>query len=79
MTEKDIESGEVEIIAPKVTKSSNPAIEQACDSCRKRKLKCSKDFPRCTKCTQHNWNCSYSPRTVRSPLTRAHLTEVENK
>ncbi|CAK9439734.1 uncharacterized protein LODBEIA_P38340 [Lodderomyces beijingensis] len=54
-------------------------IEQACDSCRKRKLKCSKEYPRCSKCIQHNWGCSYSPRTVRSPLTRAHLTDVENK
>ncbi|EDK44151.1 conserved hypothetical protein [Lodderomyces elongisporus NRRL YB-4239] len=54
-------------------------IEQACDSCRKRKLKCSKEYPRCSKCIQHKWCCSYSPRTVRSPLTRAHLTEVENK
>ena len=54
-------------------------IEQACDSCRKRKLKCSKEYPRCTKCIQHKWCCSYSPRTIRSPLTRAHLTEVENR
>lgn len=59
--------------------SKAPAIEQACDSCRKRKLKCSKEYPRCSKCIQHNWSCSYSPRTVRSPLTRAHLTEVENR
>ncbi|CAX44256.1 regulatory protein GAL4 homologue, putative [Candida dubliniensis CD36] len=56
----------------------NP-IEQACDSCRKRKLKCSKEFPRCSKCIQHKWCCSYSPRTIRSPLTRAHLTEVETR
>lgn len=57
----------------------NNLIEQACDSCRKRKLKCSKESPKCSKCIQHNWCCSYSPRTVRSPLTRAHLTQVENK
>lgn len=57
----------------------NVSIEQACDSCRKRKLKCSKEFPKCLKCIQHNWCCNYSPRTVRSPLTRAHLTEVEGK
>lgn len=57
----------------------NVAIEQACDSCRKRKLKCSKEFPKCLKCIQHSWCCTYSPRTVRSPLTRAHLTEVEKK
>lgn len=58
---------------------SQPAIEQACDSCRKRKLKCSKEFPKCSKCVQHSWGCCYSPRTVRSPLTRVHLTGVENR
>lgn len=61
------------------TTSSIPVIEQACDSCRKRKLKCSKEYPRCSKCIQHKWCCSYSPRTVRLPLTRAHLTDVETK
>ncbi|KAH3680150.1 hypothetical protein WICPIJ_008363 [Wickerhamomyces pijperi] len=54
-------------------------IEQACDSCRKRKLKCSKDLPKCSKCIQHGWSCTYSPRVVRSPLTRIHLTKVENR
>ncbi|ODV94177.1 hypothetical protein PACTADRAFT_22871, partial [Pachysolen tannophilus NRRL Y-2460] len=54
-------------------------IEQACDSCRKRKLRCSKEYPKCSKCIQHSWDCKYSPRMVRSPLTRAHLTSVENK
>lgn len=58
---------------------TEPIIEQACDSCRRRKLKCSKQFPKCTKCQTHDWNCSYSPRTVRSPLTRNHLTKMENK
>lgn len=55
------------------------SIEQACDSCRKRKLKCLKETPKCLKCAQHSWCCSYLPRTVRSPLTRAHLTQVENR
>lgn len=58
---------------------ANVNIEQACDSCRKRKLKCLKEYPRCSKCEQHKWCCSYLPRTVRSPLTRRYLTEVENK
>lgn len=52
---------------------------QACDSCRKRKLKCTKDVPKCTKCATHGWDCVYSPKAVRSPLTRAYLTEVEEK
>ncbi|KGK35486.1 hypothetical protein JL09_g5364, partial [Pichia kudriavzevii] len=54
-------------------------IEQACDSCRKRKLKCSKELPRCSKCIAHKWDCVYSPKTIRSPLTRSHLTQVENE
>lgn len=27
----------------------------------------------------HGWDCHYSPRVVRSPLTRVHLTKVENR
>ena len=54
-------------------------MEQACDLCRIKKLKCSKEKPRCTKCRKNNWTCTYSPKVKRSPLTRAHLTDVENK
>lgn len=57
----------------------NLSIEQACDSCRKRKLKCSKSLPKCSKCLEHSWECSYSPKQIRSPLTRSHLTEVETR
>lgn len=52
---------------------------QACDSCRVRKLKCTKEYPTCSKCKEHGWKCVYSPKIVRSPLTRAYLTQVENK
>ncbi|SCU99111.1 LAFA_0G22056g1_1 [Lachancea sp. 'fantastica'] len=54
-------------------------MELACDSCRKKKLRCSREFPTCSKCVENNWECHYSPRQTRSPLTRAHLTSVENK
>lgn len=54
-------------------------IEQACDSCRVRKLKCSKDLPACSKCVQYNRKCHYSPKTIRSPLTRKYLTKVEDR
>ncbi|CAR30135.1 galactose-responsive transcription factor GAL4 [Lachancea thermotolerans CBS 6340] len=53
--------------------------EQACDWCRRKKLKCSREHPICSNCFKHNWDCHYSPKKVRSPLTRAHLTEVENR
>ncbi|KAK9451149.1 fungal-specific transcription factor domain-containing protein [Limtongia smithiae] len=54
-------------------------IEQACDSCRRRKLKCTKDFPVCGHCRRHKRDCVYSPRAIRSPLTRKYLTQVENR
>ncbi|KAK9459669.1 fungal-specific transcription factor domain-containing protein [Lipomyces oligophaga] len=54
-------------------------IEQACDSCRRRKLKCTKEFPICAYCRRHKRECVYSPRAVRSPLTRKYLTQVENR
>ncbi|KAG7693410.1 hypothetical protein KL930_003986 [Ogataea haglerorum] len=58
---------------------NKPLIEQACDSCRRRKLRCTKELPKCSKCMDHGWECVYSPRAVRSPLTRAYLTKVENR
>ncbi|KAJ8102338.1 fungal-specific transcription factor domain-containing protein [Lipomyces tetrasporus] len=54
-------------------------IEQACDSCRRRKLKCTKDYPICGHCRRHRRECIYSPRAVRSPLTRKYLTQVETR
>ncbi|KAK9354928.1 fungal-specific transcription factor domain-containing protein [Lipomyces doorenjongii] len=54
-------------------------VEQACDSCRRRKLKCTKDYPICGHCRRHRRECIYSPRAVRSPLTRKYLTQVETR
>ncbi|KAK9364647.1 fungal-specific transcription factor domain-containing protein [Lipomyces kononenkoae] len=54
-------------------------VEQACDSCRRRKLKCTKEYPICGHCRRHKRECIYSPRAVRSPLTRKYLTQVETR
>lgn len=54
-------------------------MDRACDSCRLKKLKCSKTRPKCAKCLKNGWECCYSPKTRRSPLTRVHLTEVESR
>uniref|UniRef100_A0A8H7KD69 Zn(2)-C6 fungal-type domain-containing protein n=1 Tax=Bionectria ochroleuca TaxID=29856 RepID=A0A8H7KD69_BIOOC len=51
----------------------------ACDHCRAKKLKCSKDRPECSACVKSARPCHYSGRTLRSPLTRAHLTRVERR
>lgn len=54
-------------------------MDRACDSCRFKKLKCSKTRPKCKKCLINRWDCYYSPKIKRSPLTRVHLTDVETK
>lgn len=54
-------------------------MDRACDSCRFKKLKCSKTRPRCEKCVKNGWDCCYSPKIRRSPLTRVYLTEVESR
>ncbi|CDK27082.1 unnamed protein product [Kuraishia capsulata CBS 1993] len=56
-----------------------PSHQQACDSCRLRKLKCSKTTPKCSNCRENGFTCVYSPKVIRSPLTRAHLTKVESR
>ncbi|KAH8803555.1 Zn(II)2Cys6 transcription factor [Xylogone sp. PMI_703] len=51
----------------------------ACDECRERKLKCSKDRPSCVNCIQQGKKCQYSPKVNRTPLTRQNLTEAEDR
>ncbi|KAF7718772.1 Fungal Zn(2)-Cys(6) binuclear cluster domain-containing protein [Penicillium ucsense] len=51
----------------------------ACDECRLRKSRCSKDRPVCLQCQQLGKDCRYSPKVTRSPLTRQHLTYVEDR
>ncbi|CAI7578145.1 unnamed protein product [Penicillium glandicola] len=51
----------------------------ACDECRLRKSRCSKERPVCLQCRQLNKECLYSPKVSRSPLTRQHLTYVEDR
>ena len=57
----------------------NRIARHACDLCRARKYKCSKERPSCQLCRQHKRPCHYTGQVVRSPLTRVHLTNVENR
>ncbi|OJJ43461.1 hypothetical protein ASPZODRAFT_74508 [Penicilliopsis zonata CBS 506.65] len=59
--------------------STRDSHSYACDECRLRKSKCSKERPICAQCRQLNKECSYSPKITRSPLTRQHLTCVEDR
>ncbi|OJJ36079.1 hypothetical protein ASPWEDRAFT_112273, partial [Aspergillus wentii DTO 134E9] len=50
-----------------------------CTECRTRKVKCSKERPSCAQCRHHRIQCIYESKTNRTPLTRAHLTSVEER
>ncbi|KAJ5738538.1 hypothetical protein N7493_001693 [Penicillium malachiteum] len=60
-------------------RSTRDSHSFACDECRLRKSRCSKDRPVCIQCSQLNKECKYSPKVTRSPLTRQHLTYVEDR
>ncbi|SCN99532.1 GAL4-Transcription factor [Fusarium fujikuroi] len=51
----------------------------ACDYCRSKKLRCSKERPICMSCARSGRPCRYSERTQRTPLTRDYLTKVERR
>ncbi|KZF23872.1 hypothetical protein L228DRAFT_125479 [Xylona heveae TC161] len=36
----------------------NPRATNACQSCRRRKVKCSGEQP-CRSCSRHNWECTF--------------------
>ncbi|KAL2784159.1 fungal-specific transcription factor domain-containing protein [Aspergillus keveii] len=59
--------------------STRDSHSYACDECRLRKSKCSKEKPTCQQCKQLSKECKYSPKVTRSPLTRQHLTYVEDR
>ncbi|TKA50396.1 hypothetical protein B0A53_06251 [Rhodotorula sp. CCFEE 5036] len=50
----------------------------ACEHCKRRKLKCSRDVPNCEFCRQHSQECVYT-RVVRTPLTRKNLDAAEQR
>lgn len=52
--------------------------EQACNECRRRKAKCDRTLPECGLCVKHRRHCLYEQHS-RTPLTRKHLTEVEER
>ncbi|CAG8464013.1 119_t:CDS:2 [Diversispora eburnea] len=45
------------------TPTKRKRLTQACDACRKKKVKCSGDKPTCNNCLRLNIDCTYSPST----------------
>ncbi|KAE8361145.1 hypothetical protein BDV27DRAFT_133485 [Aspergillus caelatus] len=51
----------------------------ACNECRVRKQKCSKDRPSCTDCSTFGRPCTYPSKQVRSPLQRWYVSYLESR
>ncbi|KAI0969164.1 fungal-specific transcription factor domain-containing protein [Xylaria arbuscula] len=54
------------------------SADQACKECHRRKSKCDRTIPACEPCVKYRRHCLYEKHS-RTPLTRRHLTEVEEK
>ncbi|KAF1849074.1 uncharacterized protein K460DRAFT_415510 [Cucurbitaria berberidis CBS 394.84] len=52
--------------------------DQACNECRRRKARCDKTLPECGPCKKNRRHCLYE-RHSKTPLTRKHLTQVEEQ
>ncbi|QRD89333.1 hypothetical protein F9C07_1174651 [Aspergillus flavus] len=51
----------------------------ACNECRVRKQKCSKERPSCTDCNTSGRPCTYPAKKVRSPLQRWYVSYLESR
>lgn len=55
------------------------SMSNACDFCRRRKLKCSKELPKCSSCIKFDKECSYTPRQRPPPLTKAYVHQLQKR
>lgn len=58
--------------------TEDPMNKYSCNECRRRRTRCSRDLPICELCSKYRRHCLYE-RHSRTPLTRKHLTEVEEE
>ncbi|KAB8231916.1 Zn(II)2Cys6 transcription factor [Aspergillus alliaceus] len=57
--------------------AQSPRTTNACESCRRRKVKCSGDQP-CRSCARHNWECVFG-HVGRKRYTEAHVKNLLDK
>ncbi|KAJ6054493.1 hypothetical protein N7444_003591 [Penicillium canescens] len=53
------------------------AYEPACDECRVRKVKCNKEYPKCSSCRKSNLPCGFSNKGKRVNHTKRLINDVE--
>ncbi|KAI9296288.1 hypothetical protein K502DRAFT_289711, partial [Neoconidiobolus thromboides FSU 785] len=52
---------------------------QACEPCRKKKTKCSGDYPKCSNCTVHGFECVYVAIEKRRGPQKGYVRALENR
>lgn len=57
---------------------SESANRYACTECKRRRIRCSRNLPVCSTCERTKRHCLYE-ESKRLPLTRRHMTEVEEE
>ncbi|PYH87539.1 hypothetical protein BO71DRAFT_404581 [Aspergillus ellipticus CBS 707.79] len=56
---------------------SNNALAPACDECRIRKVRCNKEYPKCSSCRASNLPCGFSNKGKRINHTKKLVNDVE--
>lgn len=72
--DEHIQSGSSEALSH----GSVAVSDQTCNECKRRKGKCDRLLPECSPCARNRRHCLYEKHS-RTPLTRKHLTEVEER
>lgn len=63
---------------PQSTEGGDSNTKFSCNECKRRRIKCSREIPTCFLCTKYKRHCLYEKHS-KTPLTRKHLTEVEEE
>lgn len=56
----------------------NESNKFSCNECKRRRIKCTRQVPVCALCSKYKRHCLYEKHS-KTPLTRKHLTEVEEE
>ncbi|CAK4031209.1 Lactose regulatory LAC9 [Lecanosticta acicola] len=63
---------------PGPSTSAGPNAGESCNECKRRRGKCDRQLPECGPCARNKRHCLYE-RHSKTPLTRKHLTAVEER
>ncbi|KAJ1983288.1 hypothetical protein H4R34_001372 [Dimargaris verticillata] len=62
-----------------VSKRRRQRTTQACDTCRKRKIKCDNQLPRCSHCLAQDLECLYTERQKKRGPPKGYIDSIETR